>query len=420
MLLSVDIDRGWAWLVAVASFLMHVLMYGVAWSTGIYNAILLDYFHESAATIAWAGSLTPASMYAVGPLAGVLTNRFGCRLTILVGGAISSFGLMISFFAPNIYFLYFSFGIVTGIGLGISFVPAVTCVAHYFEKYRNFATGLAVSGVGVGTFLFPPLITILSHKYTWRGSMLILGALTLNVCLCGTLVRPLPSPRQDFRREKPAAFDLTVFKKAGYLLVCLNNILICFGLSIVYLHLTAFAEASGMSDQDGAMLISVIGIANLVGRFVIGALGSHPRLNVFLLYSLSFMISGTAAAFFPVLHMSFPAMIVLSVMFGFFTASFGALLPALLIEILGLDRLASAYGYLLLFMAVGQMLGGPIAGFIYDKTGSYNSSFYVGGAVIVSSGIMIFFLSFRKRKPFELPTRNIDAADCDEKEPLPA
>ena len=157
-------------------------------------------------------------------------------------------------------------------------------------------------------------------------------------------------------------FDLSVFKKGGYLLLCVNNVLICSGLSVVYVHLAAFAEASGISDDNSAMLLSVIGISNLVGRLLIGGVSSHPRLNVFLTYSVSFMIGGMAATFFPVLRMSYPAMIVLSVLFGFFTASFGALLPALLIEILGLHRLAGAYGYLLLFMAVGQVIGGPIAG----------------------------------------------------------
>ncbi|XP_046574733.1 monocarboxylate transporter 13-like [Haliotis rubra] len=417
MAFSSDIDRGWAWLVVASSFIIHTLTYGVAWSTGVYNTIFIDAFGDSKSVTAWAGSLTSASMYAAGPLASVLTNKFGCRPIVMVGGALSAGGLMLSFFAPNIYYLYFSFGIMTGLGFGIAFIPAITAVAHCFEKYRGIATGITVSGVGVGTFIFPPVITLLRHMFGWRSSLLLVGAICLNICVCGALVRPVR--RVELRQEKPKVFDVTAFRKCAYLFLVCNNVLVCFGLSIVYLHLMAFAEVSGRTENESSMLMSSIGVANLIGRFALGSFGNHPRVNVVIVYSVCFILSGMTACFYPVLSNSYIAMVTLSSLFGFFTACFGALLPALLVQILGIHRFANGYGFLMIFMALGQMIGGPFAGLLYDITGSYDTSFYVGGSVIILGGVLPLFKACRKKADNEMSDLEVAVVE-EEKQPLPA
>ena len=76
------------------------------------------------------------------------------------------------------------------------FLPAVVSVTYYFEKRRSFATGLAVCGAGIGTFLFAPLSKVLINYYGWKGTVLIEGALILNCCVCGALFRPLELPKE--------------------------------------------------------------------------------------------------------------------------------------------------------------------------------------------------------------------------------
>lgn len=85
-----------------------------------------------------------------------------------------------------------------GIGLGLIYLPAIVSVTYYFEKKRSFATGLAVCGSGLGTFMFAPLTKYLVEEYTWKGAVLILAGLLLNCIICGALFRPLqgePSTR---------------------------------------------------------------------------------------------------------------------------------------------------------------------------------------------------------------------------------
>ena len=69
----------------------------------------------------------------------------------------ASFGLAISALTPNIAVLYVTIGVMTGVGFGFIYLPAIVSVSVYFEKKRAFATGIAVCGSGLGTFIMAPV-----------------------------------------------------------------------------------------------------------------------------------------------------------------------------------------------------------------------------------------------------------------------
>lgn len=74
----------------------------------------------------------------------------------------------------------------------MAYLPAIVAVSFYFEKRRSLATGLAVCGSGVGTFIFAPITQILLDEYGWKGTVLIETGILLNCILCGAVFRPLP------------------------------------------------------------------------------------------------------------------------------------------------------------------------------------------------------------------------------------
>ena len=95
----------------------------------------------------------------------------------------------------------------SGVGLGLIYLPAIVSVTYYFEKRRSFATGLAVCGSGVGTFVFAPLTKMLVEQYSWKGAVLILAGLLLNCILCGALFRPLEMKQTTFDAPVPEPCD---------------------------------------------------------------------------------------------------------------------------------------------------------------------------------------------------------------------
>ena len=142
-----------------------------------------------------------------GPFVSSLANRFGFRAVACVGAILAGISLAVASLANSVVFLYVFVGVLGGIGFGLIYVPAVVAVGFYFAKRRALATGIAVCGSGIGTFVMAPLITWLLEMYGWRGTLLILAGLVMNCAIFGALFRPLepvrPSKKSAYRSDDP-------------------------------------------------------------------------------------------------------------------------------------------------------------------------------------------------------------------------
>ena len=83
----------------------------------------------------------------------------------------------------------------------MAYLPAIVAVSYYFEKRRSLATGLAVCGSGIGTFIFAPLTEVLLEHFGWKGTILILSGILLNCIPCGALFRPVEYPKKKKKDE---------------------------------------------------------------------------------------------------------------------------------------------------------------------------------------------------------------------------
>lgn len=110
--------------------------------------------------------------------------------------------------AANLYAV-----ILIGIGLGLIYLPSIVIVSYYFEKKRAFATGIAVCGSGIGTFVFAPLINYLLSIYTWKQTMLIISGITLQCVVFGSLFRSLAPSKQQIDKVQVKLADLAEEKE---------------------------------------------------------------------------------------------------------------------------------------------------------------------------------------------------------------
>uniref|UniRef100_A0ABM5G385 Monocarboxylate transporter 14 isoform X1 n=2 Tax=Pogona vitticeps TaxID=103695 RepID=A0ABM5G385_9SAUR len=186
-----DIDGGWAWMMVLSSFLVHILVMGSQMALGILNKEWLEEFGESRGLTAWVSSLSMGTTLIVGPFIGLFINTCGCRKTAIAGGILNALGWILSSYASNVYYLFMTFGVTAGIGSGMVYLPAVVMVGEYFQKRRALAQGLSTTGTGFGAFLMTALLKYLCLEFGWRNAMLIQGAVSLNLCVCGALMRPI-------------------------------------------------------------------------------------------------------------------------------------------------------------------------------------------------------------------------------------
>uniref|UniRef100_T1IP78 Major facilitator superfamily (MFS) profile domain-containing protein n=1 Tax=Strigamia maritima TaxID=126957 RepID=T1IP78_STRMM len=208
-------DGGWGWVVVFAAFMINLIADGITHSFGVMYVEFLNFFKESKGKTAWIGSLFMGIPLLAGPLASALADRFGCRKVTIAGALLAALGFILSSLSESIELLFLTFGIMSGFGLALCYVAAIVIVAYYFEKKRSFATGLAVSGSGIGTFIFAPLTQYLLGEFQWRGTILILAGFFLNIVVCGALMRDLEWTKKKYKCEKMSTVSV---EKSGVLM----------------------------------------------------------------------------------------------------------------------------------------------------------------------------------------------------------
>ncbi|GMT08633.1 hypothetical protein PENTCL1PPCAC_30807 [Pristionchus entomophagus] len=161
-------DGGWGWVVVVGSFMVHVLADGFVYSFGVLVEELVEEFHASSAFVAVILSLLTGLTLGCGPVASAVTDKYGCRISTIVGSCIATVGCAITFFATGIPYICVTVGCIMGVGIGLMYCPAIVIVTMYFEKRRALATGVAVSGAGIGTWIFPQIYGYIRTAFGWR------------------------------------------------------------------------------------------------------------------------------------------------------------------------------------------------------------------------------------------------------------
>ncbi|XP_054736636.1 uncharacterized protein LOC129243561 [Anastrepha obliqua] len=213
-------DGGYGWVVVLSSLVVSLIADGLSFSFGLLNSELLDYFGESPSKTAWISSLFFSVPLLMGPIWSNLVDNYGCRKMTIFGGLLSAIGFGLSSICNSVEMLMLTFGIISGLGLGIGYVTAVVSIAFWFDKKRTFATGIGASGTGIGTFLYAPLTQWLIDYYGWRGATLILAGTMLNTCVCGALMRD-PDWLIEENRLESRSQSVTTFSNSS---VCLEEI----------------------------------------------------------------------------------------------------------------------------------------------------------------------------------------------------
>ncbi|KAL2083344.1 hypothetical protein ACEWY4_021117 [Coilia grayii] len=210
-------DGGWGWVIVASCFLTTVCTRAVTRCISILFVEFQFQFAKDYSTTAWIHSIVDCMTMLCAPLGSFIGNRLSHRAAVMLGGILSSTGLVMSSFATSLEFLYLSLGIFTGLGFALSYTPAVAMVGMYFSRRKALAYGLAMSGSGIGTFVLAPVVQLLIELYTWRGALLILGGLVSHLCVCGALLKPTAEleRRENDEVKKGHVVDLPVCKQGG-------------------------------------------------------------------------------------------------------------------------------------------------------------------------------------------------------------
>ncbi|KAK6753376.1 hypothetical protein RB195_012769 [Necator americanus] len=196
-LVPISPDGGWGWVVVVGSFLIHVVADGFVYSFGVLVHHLIEEFKSDNTMSSFIISILTGLTLGSGPLASAICNKYGCRITAIIGACISIAGCAASVFATAMWHIIVSVGVVMGIGFGLMYCPAIVAVTMYFERRRSLATGIAVAGAGFGTMIFSPINGFVISHFGWRAVFVTFLGVFIFCIGSGLTFRPLPFREVD-------------------------------------------------------------------------------------------------------------------------------------------------------------------------------------------------------------------------------
>ncbi|XP_062603642.1 monocarboxylate transporter 12-like [Saccostrea cucullata] len=202
---DVPVDKGWAWVVLFGTFTIAVFVIGGIKSFGVLLVEFSKVYKSPQSQLTTIQSITGFFFLSLSPFSNWLCERFTHQKVIFFGGLLTSSGLILSFLAPSIEVMYFTYGVLTGFGFGLSFPPSVVIATRHFNKRRGVANGINMAGAAVGGICMPILMQMLIDNFGLKGCMLILGGTMANICPCALLLRPThqyPRLKKEEEMEK--------------------------------------------------------------------------------------------------------------------------------------------------------------------------------------------------------------------------
>ncbi|XP_042343521.1 monocarboxylate transporter 2 isoform X2 [Plectropomus leopardus] len=368
-------DGGYGWVVVTSAFFVMGLTGAVLKNFGLFFKDIQSHYGVLTSTTSLVTSTTIALFHLGAPVASVLTLQFSQRVVIIVGGLLSASGMLLASLDLSLPCLYFSMGILQGMGMCFSWIPANSMVSHYFVRLRPIAYAIASSGECVFAFLFSPFFQWLIESYSWQGSLLIIGGLQLNLCVCGALMRPLPaaqSPIQETRDDlevdaavlppkRKTIFQFSLMRKPELLLYILFAIFAAAGFFIPPLFLVPFATSLGMNEYWPAFILSVLAFADLTGRLICGWIANMRLLRNLQLLTIVATLLGVVLLLLPISH-NFWVILVFVSLYGFLFGCVVAIHVTSIIDIVTLEGFDSGLGLFMLFRSTGGFIGPPAAG----------------------------------------------------------
>ncbi|XP_030079104.1 monocarboxylate transporter 13 isoform X1 [Drosophila hydei] len=208
-------DGGWGWLVLFGACLTNILIPGTIKSFGVLFIEFLQAFETTQTQASWIPALCYFLYSSLGPVSSILSVKYSYRTVTLIGAVSASLGMMLSYWASSVGYLYISYGVLVGIGAGLSFPPTVYIVTSYFVKLRGLANGLCISGSAIGSIILPPVLRWLLETYGYRGSCLIMGGITLNVLVGALFYEPVEQHMIRVPRARQALEDIPEEEDVG-------------------------------------------------------------------------------------------------------------------------------------------------------------------------------------------------------------
>ncbi len=400
----------YGWLIVCLSHFTLAFHVVTRFSFGIFQVPLIEEFEWGRGLLGGAFALSMAT-YALGaPLAGSLLDKYGPRAIMPWGSVVLGVTLILSYFISSIFEVYLLIGFFLGGGLALSgFATHSAIMPRWFIQKRGRATGIALSGIGIGILFLAPILERLISIFGWRVTYLIFGIVILFVIAPSGFILlrdhpedvgqgpdgTQPRSKEDFkkvygdknqkkgirdvfnevRKDKRFWFLMVIVFGIGFNNNTIMSQLALYLIDIKYLPVTA------------AIIFGSVGFIRTLGSIIGGWVGD--LIGRAYGVSLASFIVGMGIVYLILLPNFGSSLIngfIFAIIYGTGTGAMSACYSALCGDCFEGPNYGIIIGFMEICYGLGGVLGAPFAGFVFDTTKSYAIPF------ITISCLMFFAL----------------------------
>src|SRR5882762_535184 len=390
------------WVIAAAGVLMQVAL-GAVYAWSVFRAPLVKQFGWSISEVTLTFTISIFVLGIAAFFGGLWLNRSRPRVVAVTGGLLYGLGVFLaSFSSHRLWWLYLSYGVIGGIGVGLAYIVPVAVLLKWFPDRRGLITGIAVGGFGAGALVTAPVATRLIQQVGVLQTFAYLGIAYLIVTVMGGSF--MQNPPDGWKPEgwtptasqsgQRAARDYTLREAlatwqwwALWLLLFLNT---SAGISVISQEAPMFQELASVSAVAAAGMVGIVSIGNAFGRvFWAWVSDSITRRMAFL---AMFLIQVVLFWALPGIHSVALRSIVAFIILMCYGGGFGTM-PAFAADYFGSKNVGPIYGLMLTAWGFASAFGPLLIAYMRQAEGTYRGALHVIAGVMAISVLLPLVVS---------------------------
>lgn len=403
----------YGWLAAGVTFLTMLATAGALGSAGVMLPALRDEFGWTTAEISGALAVRFLLFGLLGPFAAALMNRFGVRQVTGTALGMIVAGILASFAMTELWQLFLLWGVVLGVGTGLTaLVLGATVATRWFTHRRGLVMGLMTASNATGQLVFLPLVAALTEGYGWRTALSVtVAGLALAFALVLAFLRDRPSdvglPPHGETRVQPAPPPagglapllvlpvqvlIEVSATRTFWILFLTFFICGFSTNgLIQTHWVALCGDFGVLPVAAAGMLAVIGVFDLAGT--IGSGWLSDRFDNRRLLAWYYGLRGLSLVFLPFSDFSANQLYLFAIFYGLDWVATVPPTVRLAAERFGVERAPIVFGWVFAGHQIGAAAAASFAGWVRTDSGSYMPALYAAGVLCIGAAALILFLS---------------------------
>ncbi|XP_048513585.1 uncharacterized protein LOC105690694 isoform X2 [Athalia rosae] len=411
-------EGGWGWVILVVGMMVQLLSHGIHGATGVLLPQVAGRFGPRVdLQSGWLGAMSTGVALLVSPVTIAFCRRKSTRVTAVLGGLVTALGCLFTSFASQFHQLFFSYGTVVGIGVGMTRDCSTLMVAQYFKRRREFVEIFIVSGSGLGIAVMSAFIKGAISKIGWRlGLQAVTGVVFLTFIL-GTFYRSaslyhpqrrailhLKNQKRKIKDknkvdDRPPFFDFSTLKSKTVRILLVSTGISAFGINTPIFYLAHQAEEEGLGDTV-VLLQTYLGLAWTLGCVAFGLLVVHHSVECriarqYLTQAAVFMC-GLCILALTAVHGNYHGYVMFTWIYGIFCGGYHYSLKMYTYERVRARNFARTWGFVQCSQAIPIAIGVPISGYINVGCGG-KAGYYFSSTCVLVGSFTLFFIDLHRR-----------------------